>query len=80
MGSDFDEVEQNLLRALGWLRRKLKLSEILEPGKATPGVPEPEVYPAHLRRMDLDDLQGLCEEPYQRLLLAGLRTSQEEWG
>ncbi|MHC3969875.1 hypothetical protein ACIPM3_13250, partial [Pseudomonas aeruginosa] len=42
--------------------------------------PEPEAYPAHLRRMDLDDPQGLREELYQRLLLAGLRASQEERG
>ena len=80
LGSDFDEVEQDLLRALGWLKRKLKLSEILELGKATLDAPEPEAYPAHLRRMDLDDPQGLREELYQRLLLAGLRASQEERG
>ncbi|WP_440590748.1 hypothetical protein, partial [Pseudomonas aeruginosa] len=29
---------------------------------------------------DLDDPQGLREELYQRLLLAGLRASQEERG
>lgn len=80
LGSDFDEVEQYLLRALGWLKRKLKLSEILELGKATLDAPEPEAYTAHLRRMDLDDPQGLREELYQRLLLAGLRASQEERG
>ncbi len=80
LGSDFDEVEQDLLRALGWLKRKLKLSEILELGKATLDAPEPEAYPAHLRRMDLDDPQGLREELYQRLLLAGLQASQEERG
>lgn len=65
---------------MGWLKRKLKLSEILELGKATLDAPEPEAYPAHLRRMDLDDPQGLREELYQRLSLAGLRASQEERG
>ncbi|MEN0104879.1 MAG: acetyl-CoA hydrolase/transferase C-terminal domain-containing protein, partial [Pseudomonas sp.] len=34
LGCDFTEQEQDLLRALRWLKSKLKLSEILELGKA----------------------------------------------
>ena len=44
----------------GLAQRKLKLSEILELGKATLDAPKPEAYPAHLRRMDLDDPQGFA--------------------
>ena len=66
---------------MGWLKRKLKLSEILELGKATLDAPEPEAYPAHLRRMDLDDPQGLREELYQRCWPAcgPARKSGAEW-
>ncbi|WP_372821746.1 acetyl-CoA hydrolase/transferase C-terminal domain-containing protein [Pseudomonas parafulva] len=72
LGSDFTPEEQDLLRALNWLKSKFKLSEVLELGKAALDAPEPQAYPAHLVRMGLSEPQGLKEELYQRLLLAGL--------
>lgn len=72
MGTDFTVEEQDLLRALNWLKSKFKLSEALELGKATLEAPEPQGYEQHLARMQLDQPQGLKEALYQRLLLAGL--------
>ncbi len=77
LGCDFTEQERELLRALGWLKSKLKLSEILELGRATLDAPAPEAYPAHLERMGLVNPEGLREELYQRLVLAGLKASAE---
>ncbi|MFJ5297274.1 acetyl-CoA hydrolase/transferase C-terminal domain-containing protein [Pseudomonas sp. NPDC088368] len=75
LGSDFSAEERDLLRALNWLKSKFKLTEIIELGKATLEAPEPKAFPEHLRRMGLDDPQGLREELYQRLLLAGLQAT-----
>jgi acyl-CoA hydrolase len=75
LGSDFTPQERDLLRALNWLKSKLKLTEILELGKATLDAPEPDAYAEHLQRMQLDQPQGLREELYQRLLLAGLHNT-----
>jgi acyl-CoA hydrolase len=75
LGCDFSAEERDLLRALNWLESKFKLSEILELGKATLDAPEPSAFPAQLERMQLDQPQGLKEELYQRLLLAGLQST-----
>ena len=72
MGTDFTAEERDLLRALNWLKSKFKLSDVLELGKAALDAPGPEGYEQHLERMGLDAPQGLKEELYQRLLLAGL--------
>lgn len=75
LGSDFSDEERDLLRALNWLKSKFKLTEILELGKAALDAPEPEVFPGHLKRMGLDKPEGLKEDLYQRLLLAGLQAT-----
>ncbi|MNJ18717.1 hypothetical protein D3C77_130260 [compost metagenome] len=75
LGSDFTPEERDLLRALNWLKSKFKLSEVLDLGKAALDAPAPEAYPAQLARMGLAQPQGLKEELYQRLLLAGLRAT-----
>ncbi|QNT41026.1 acetyl-CoA hydrolase/transferase family protein [Pseudomonas asiatica] len=72
LDTDFTAEERDLLRALNWLKSKFKLSEVLELGKAALDAPGPEGYARHLVRMQLDQPQGLKEELYQRLLLAGL--------
>nr|WP_207886798.1 acetyl-CoA hydrolase/transferase family protein [Pseudomonas sp. 30_B] len=77
LGCDFTAEERDLLRALGWLKSKLRLSEILELGKATLDAPEPEAFPVHLERMGLAKPDGMREELYQRLVLAGLKASAE---
>ena len=76
LGSDFTPEERELLRALNWLKSKFKLSEVLELGKAALDAPAPEAYPAQLLRMGLEQPQGLKEELYQRLLLAGLQATR----
>ncbi|MBH3340416.1 acetyl-CoA hydrolase/transferase family protein [Pseudomonas mendocina] len=75
LGSDFSAVEQDLVRALSWLKSKLRLTEALELGKATLDAPEPGAYPEHLRRMNLESPDGVREILYQRLLLAGLQAT-----
>jgi acyl-CoA hydrolase len=75
LGSDFSHEERDLLRALNWIKSKFKLTEIIELGKATLEAPEPGAFPEHLQRMGLDHPQGLREELYQRLLLAGLQAT-----
>ncbi|WP_194788753.1 acetyl-CoA hydrolase/transferase family protein [Pseudomonas sp. UFMG81] len=76
LGSDFTAEERDLLRALNWLKSKFKLSEVLELGKAALDAPAPEAYAAQLARMGLEQPQGLKEELYQRLLLAGLAATR----
>ncbi|MFK8329113.1 acetyl-CoA hydrolase/transferase C-terminal domain-containing protein [Pseudomonas sp. BJa5] len=75
LGSDFTAEERDVLRALNWLKSKFKLSEVLELGKAALDAPAPEAYPAQLARMGLARPEGLKEELYQRLLLAGLQAT-----
>jgi acyl-CoA hydrolase len=75
LGSDFTAEERDLLRALNWLKSKFKLTEIIELGKATLEAPDASAYPEHLQRMGLDHPQGLREELYQRLVLAGLQAT-----
>jgi acyl-CoA hydrolase len=75
LGSDFTAEERDLLRALNWLKSKFKLTEIIELGKATLEAPDAGAFPLHLQRMGLDQPQGLREELYQRLLLAGLQAT-----
>jgi len=77
LGCDFTSEERDLLRALNWLESKFKVTEILELGKATLDAPEPSAFPAQLERMQLDQPQGLKEELYQRLLLAGLQSTAQ---
>ena len=76
LGSDFSVQEQDLLRALNWLKSKFKLTQIYQLGKATLDAPSPQAFPEHLERMHLAEPDGLREELYQRLLLAGLHTTR----
>jgi acyl-CoA hydrolase len=75
LGSDFTAEERDLLRALNWLKSKFKLTEIIDLGKATLEAPDAGEFPVHLQRMGLNQPQGLREELYQRLLLAGLQAT-----
>lgn len=77
LGSDFTVQERDLLRALNWLKSKFKLSEILELGKAAFDAPEAGAFPEHLERMGLEQPEGLREDLYQRLLLAGLQATRQ---
>ncbi|KQN44683.1 acetyl-CoA hydrolase [Pseudomonas sp. Leaf48] len=77
LGCDFTGVERDLLRALNWLKSKFKLSEVLELGKAALDAPQASLYPEHLARMQLSSPEGLKEDLYQRLLLAGLKATEQ---
>ncbi|WP_339545302.1 acetyl-CoA hydrolase/transferase C-terminal domain-containing protein [Pseudomonas sp. RA_35y_Pfl2_P32] len=77
LGSDFSSEERDLLRALNWLKSKFKLTEILQLGKAALDAPQPSEYPQHLARMQLTKPEGLKEDLYQRLLLAGLKATAQ---
>ncbi|WP_433768354.1 acetyl-CoA hydrolase/transferase C-terminal domain-containing protein [Pseudomonas putida] len=77
LGSDFSEVEKDLLRALNWLKSKFKLSEMLELGKAALDAPPASEFPGHLERMQLSSPDGLKEDLYQRLLLTGLKATAQ---
>lgn len=77
LGCDFTREEQDLLRALRWLKSKLKLSEILDLGKAALfDQPEDGRFEAHLQRMQLAQPEGLKEQLYQKLVLAGLQATE----
>ena len=77
LGSDFSSEERDLLRALNWLKSKFKLTEILQLGKAALDAPQPSEYPQHLARMQLTKPEGLKQDLYQRLLLAGLKATAQ---
>ncbi|MNY53976.1 hypothetical protein D3C86_1897860 [compost metagenome] len=49
---------------------------MLELGKAALDAPEPGAFPEHLERMQLSKPEGLKEDLYQRLLLAGLKATE----
>ena len=77
LGSDFSSEERDLLRALNWLKSKFKLTEILQLGKAALDAPQASEYLQHLTRMQLTTPEGLKEDLYQRLLLAGLKATAQ---
>lgn len=77
LGSDFSSEERDVLRALNWLKSKFKLTEILQLGKAALDAPQPSEYPQHLARMQLTKPEGLKQDLYQRLLLAGLKATAQ---
>jgi acyl-CoA hydrolase len=75
LGCDFDNEERDLLRALSWLKSKLKFACALELAAAVLRTPAPGAYSAHLQRMALTQPQGLRQRVQRRLLLAGLRAT-----
>ncbi len=76
LGCDFTPVEQDLLRALRWLKRKLNLGEIIDLGRAALfDLPDPNSFAGHLERMGLLTPMGLREQLYQKLVLAGLKAT-----
>ncbi|MEZ1316577.1 acetyl-CoA hydrolase/transferase C-terminal domain-containing protein [Pseudomonas fluorescens] len=77
LGCDFTAQEQDLLRALNWLKSKFKLTQMLELGKAALDAPEASEYPEHLQRMQLTNPEGLKEDLFQRLLLTGLKATAQ---
>ena len=60
---------------MNWLKSKFKLTQLYRLGKAALEAPSPQAFPEHLARMQLTDPDGLREEVYQRVLLAGLQAT-----
>ncbi|MEE4250390.1 MAG: acetyl-CoA hydrolase/transferase C-terminal domain-containing protein [Alcanivoracaceae bacterium] len=74
MGCDFSAVEQQLITALGWLKRKMSQKEYLQLGRAALMEERDHVqhFSAHLQRMGLAAPQSMKERLYRRLLLTAL--------
>ena len=77
LGTDFDEREQRLMKALTWLKEKVSQKDFLSLGRrALLGDHDAERYQAELARMGLADTDGLRERLYQRLLLTALDATE----
>ncbi|MEH6551575.1 MAG: acetyl-CoA hydrolase/transferase C-terminal domain-containing protein [Pseudomonadales bacterium] len=76
-GSDFTYTEENLLQALGWLKKKSKPGSLLELGRKALQEDESDSvhFAAHLQRMGLEKPGHWREHLYRRLLLAGLKAT-----
>lgn len=74
LGSDFTDIEQQLIAALAWLKRKVSQKEYLQLGRGVFGDESSKVekFSPHLERMGLLAPQNLREKLYRRLLLTAL--------
>ena len=74
LGCDFSDIEQQLIAALAWLKRKVSQKEYLQLGRGVFGDESSKVrkFAPHLERMALSAPQNLREKLYRRLLLAAL--------
>lgn len=74
LGSDFDRVEEALLRALTWLKEKMSSKAYLQLGRHAlkEDARQVEQFAPHLARMALGRAESLKEKLYRRLLLAAL--------
>lgn len=75
LGTDFDATEQQLLRALRWLKEKSHPRHFLELGRRVLAEGEAGSHAAHLRRMGLEDPRSLQERFYRSLVLAALQAT-----
>lgn len=77
LGSDFDAIELEILKALGWLKSHLKPSGFLQIARQLQiNKQDEQDFAEHLQRMDLKASRTLKEQAYKQLLLAGLRASE----
>jgi acyl-CoA hydrolase len=80
LGSDFTQVERELLLALSWLKQRQKFAHALELAAALVRAPAAAAYPAHLQRMALTQPRRLADRLHRRLLLAALHATAESQG
>jgi len=80
LGCDFTETEQQLIAALGWLKRKMSAKNYLAlaRGALSAGTSDQKPFASHLERMGLLAPQTWREHAYRRLLLAALAASYSE--
>ena len=77
LGTDFDQVEQRLLTALGWLKEKMSGKSYFQLGRSAlaEGI-DVERYQPHLQRMELTGAEGIRQRLYRRLLLTALASTE----
>lgn len=76
LGSDFDETERDLIKALSWLKSHVKPAKFFELAKnLVVSDAEEKRFANHLVRMNLRDAASLKEKIYRQLLLAALTAS-----
>jgi acyl-CoA hydrolase len=74
LGCDFTEIEQTLIAALAWLKKKVSQKDYLQLGRSalSEDGQGAKRFADHLVRMDLASPKNLREKLYRRLLLAAL--------
>ncbi len=73
LGSDFTDVEKDLMKALTWLKAHIKPKGFLNIARnLVVSEQEEQRFSAHLQRMDLHTPRNLQERIYRQLLLAAL--------
>ena len=79
LGSDFTYVEEMLLKAMGWLRTRIRPRSMLEMARGGPVDSDTrEHFRPHLERMGLWETGSLKEKLYQQLLLKALQATAEK--
>ncbi len=76
LGCDFDATEQDLLRALHWLKEKARPKYLLELGRRMIDEGDARGWEAHLVRMGLQQPQDLKQRLQRGLLLAALAATR----
>ena len=78
LGSDFTDVEETLLRALGWLKAHIKPAAMLEmAGEGLVDEAQQQQYHDHLERMGYAETTTLKDKLYRQLLLKALIATAE---
>jgi acyl-CoA hydrolase len=76
LGSDFDEVEKDLIKALSWLKSHVKPAGFLDIARhLVVSDNEEKKFQPHLKRMNLDEPATLKERLFRQLVLAALTSS-----
>jgi hypothetical protein len=78
-GSDFTDIEERLLPALGWLKEKTRPRHLMQLARQTlaDDVDDHHFEP-HLKRMGLDKPSSLKEKIFKRLIHAALSATGPE--
>jgi len=79
LGSDFDDNERELIKALSWLKAHVKPTKFFELAKnLNVSEAEEKLFEPHLKRMDLLAPTNIKERMYKHLLLAALSASSKK--
>jgi acyl-CoA hydrolase len=76
LGTDFTDVEQQLMLALKWLKANARITNLLPLARDIALADEAGGFAEALERMDLLETNGVKEEIYKRLLLTALRATR----